>query len=76
MIDAYKEVSDKDKIKLEHIYFSIIKLHSPSYFKYYPLIRGQSGSNGNFHNDISSTELFKRKLVHRLSSLFQRFVIP
>ena len=74
MIEAYKNVCDRDKIKLEHIYFAIIKQHSPRYFKYYPLLKGQSGSNGNFHNDISSAELFKRKVVFRVSSLLQKLV--
>ena len=48
MKDAYLDVNDSNNYKLEHAYFMKVYQHSPRYFKYYPYISGQSGSNGTF----------------------------
>jgi len=72
--EAYLQVDDKNNLKLEHLYFNILINHTPRYFKYLPIIRGQSGSNGTYYNEISSFELLKRKIIFRISSLIQTFL--
>jgi len=71
LLEAYKEVDDKNNRMLENIYFEKVKDHSPRYFKYYPLIQGQSGSNGTQHNERGYLEIFKRKFLFRFSSVLQ-----
>lgn len=75
LLKAYEKVNDKENLELENLYFAIVKPFSPTYFKYYPLICGQSGSNGTYHNNVSAVELWKRKLIFRLSSVFQKLII-
>ena len=75
MINAYLEVDDKNNHKIEMVYFEIVKHQSPRYFKYYPMIQGQSGSNGTCHNEVSLFKLLKRKVSFRISSVLQTAII-
>jgi hypothetical protein len=75
MEDAYLNVNDTNNYKLEHSYFDRVMHRSPHYFSFYPIIKGQSGSNGTFYNDINFLELQKRIFIFRMSSLFQSYLI-
>jgi len=74
LLDVYKNVNDNKNVKLEHVFYKEIPVNSIKYFKYYPTIRGQSGSSGIYYNDISQFEFYKRKIAFRFSSVVHSII--